>query len=368
MSVNDSVDRVFVHALNTVRKLPRMGAQKPPPADRLKLYGLYKQSMEGDVEGVMRRPEGDTESIRDEQAKWDAWHSLHSISRTEAKRLYIPTLISTMHCYAASTPEARELVAELEFIWDQIKDNSSPDPLPNEEPPIVETDSRGDMPPLQHYPSYVSIGGGGHNSSGNGSGGGGGGRLRVLSPISHGNEVEAEISSQSQSVSVEEDEFKEARDTLPPDSSPSEREGEIRELTARAHTHQDHRYHRHSPHSTSSPPSSPENHKWRRRMERALFKTTTEIAALREQLEAYQSITSARRKYTALAWVKWLAWVSVRHLLVDVVVLGIVLVWMKRKGDSRLQVLMAEFLKMVSGKFRTRRRPPRAGPEPGPGW
>lgn len=38
-------DRVFVHALNTVKKIPRTGTARPPPAERLKLYGLYKQSM-----------------------------------------------------------------------------------------------------------------------------------------------------------------------------------------------------------------------------------------------------------------------------------------------------------------------------------
>ncbi len=37
-------DRVFSHALNTVNKI-RTGSEKPPSAVRLKLYGLYKQSM-----------------------------------------------------------------------------------------------------------------------------------------------------------------------------------------------------------------------------------------------------------------------------------------------------------------------------------
>lgn len=37
-------DRVFSHALNTVNKI-RTGSEKPPAAVRLKLYGLYKQSM-----------------------------------------------------------------------------------------------------------------------------------------------------------------------------------------------------------------------------------------------------------------------------------------------------------------------------------
>lgn len=51
----DSVDRVFGHALNTVNKI-RPGSQKPPSSDRLALYGLYKQSMEGDVADTSSRP------------------------------------------------------------------------------------------------------------------------------------------------------------------------------------------------------------------------------------------------------------------------------------------------------------------------
>ncbi|CRK26675.1 hypothetical protein BN1708_014636 [Verticillium longisporum] len=78
----DSVDRVFVHALNTVKKIPKTGASRPPPSDRLRLYGLYKQAMEGDVDGVMERPA------------------------------------------AGAGLDAKELVAELEFVWNQIKNNS----------------------------------------------------------------------------------------------------------------------------------------------------------------------------------------------------------------------------------------------------
>ena len=59
-----------MHALNTVKRIPRTGSARPPPADRLKLYGLYKQSTEGDVQGISRRPEGnDPESVA-EQQKW----------------------------------------------------------------------------------------------------------------------------------------------------------------------------------------------------------------------------------------------------------------------------------------------------------
>lgn len=86
-------DRVFAHALNTVKKLPRLGTLRPPPEARLLLYGLYKQSMgtpsphnflstatrltlfggkriEGDITGIMDRPQGDSEAERAEQDKW----------------------------------------------------------------------------------------------------------------------------------------------------------------------------------------------------------------------------------------------------------------------------------------------------------
>ncbi|RYP53003.1 hypothetical protein DL769_010581 [Monosporascus sp. CRB-8-3] len=123
----DSVDRVFVHALNTVKKIPKTGAARPPPQDRLRLYGLYKQAMEGDVDGVMERPTAgpgiDANEVQREKDKWDAWNAQSGLSRTEAKRRYIEALIETMHRFA-TTPDSQELVSELEFVWNQIKNNS----------------------------------------------------------------------------------------------------------------------------------------------------------------------------------------------------------------------------------------------------
>ena len=68
-----------MHALNTVKRIPRTGSARPPPSDRLKLYGLYKQSMEGDVKGVMNRPEGQGVDVAAEQEKWYAAYSLISV-------------------------------------------------------------------------------------------------------------------------------------------------------------------------------------------------------------------------------------------------------------------------------------------------
>src|SRR5688500_5680756 len=105
--MSHGTDRVFVHALNTVKKVPKTGASRPPPSDRLRLYGLYKQAMEGDVDGVMERPSagpgGTGEDGQAERDKWDAWNAQRGLSKTESKRRYIEALIETMHRYA-NTP------------------------------------------------------------------------------------------------------------------------------------------------------------------------------------------------------------------------------------------------------------------------
>lgn len=101
-----TLDRVFVHALNTVKKIPKTGASRPPPSERLRLYGLYKQAMEGDVDGVMEQPMAgaglSAEELQRERDKWDAWNCQKGISRTEAKRRYIEALLETMHRYATT--------------------------------------------------------------------------------------------------------------------------------------------------------------------------------------------------------------------------------------------------------------------------
>lgn len=95
---------------------------RPPAENRIKLYGLYKQATEGNVQGIMPRPEGHTLEDEGAKKKWDAWKREEGLSKTEAKRRYILYLIDTMKVYASGTAEARELLGELEYLWDQIKD------------------------------------------------------------------------------------------------------------------------------------------------------------------------------------------------------------------------------------------------------
>ncbi|KAK6455136.1 acyl CoA binding protein-domain-containing protein [Scheffersomyces xylosifermentans] len=144
--MSDSVDRVFVKAITTIRALSTRSnygsLPRPPAENRIKLYGLYKQATEGDVDGIMPRPVGFTPEDEGAKKKWDAWKREQGLSKTEAKRRYISFLIETMRVYASGTLEARELLSELEYLWDQIKDihfesdeeNDHAIPLPSRSP------------------------------------------------------------------------------------------------------------------------------------------------------------------------------------------------------------------------------------------
>lgn len=124
--MSDPIDRVFVKAITTIRalllRLNYGTLPRPPAENRIKLYGLYKQAIEGNVDGIMERPTGHTLEDEGAKKKWDAWKREQGLSRTEAKRQYIAYLIDTMRVYASSTTEARELLLELEYLWEQIKD------------------------------------------------------------------------------------------------------------------------------------------------------------------------------------------------------------------------------------------------------
>ena len=197
----------------------------------------------------------------------DAWSAQHGLSRTAAKRAYISTLIATMHKYASSTPEARELVAELEFVWDQVKANS-------------EASGSGDSAGL----SYTRGEEGRRENEG----------LRILRPASE-EDVEEEDEEDEEDGDAGVNEGFEA--TIPP-------------------------------HTINRP--SFNNPRWRRRIEASLVKITAEIAALREQMEAKRVFSQGAKRRAMGPWMLWLVWVTIRHLLIDAVVVGCVMLWVKR--------------------------------------
>ncbi|KAH8820571.1 acyl CoA binding protein-like protein [Xylogone sp. PMI_703] len=280
----DSVDRVFVHALNTVKKIPKTGASRPPPADRLRLYGLYKQAMEGDVDGVMDRPEWvqgmDEAELKREREKWDAWDAQRGVSRTEAKRRYIEALIDTMHKYASTTADARELVAELEFVWDQIKNNSA----------SSSHSSHGHGGPS--YPSQPRRFA--HPQAGTE------GPMRILSPMSENDE--AELLSEKR-LEYDNDAYGEEN-------------------------------------------GDKNGRKWRSKVELALEKMTVEVAALREQIATGREYQERRRR-TLGSWFTWFLWVSIKHILLDGIVLALILLWLRKRKDRRLEDLVRQALKIV---------------------
>ena len=75
----------FDAAVASSKALP----EKPDNMTLLKMYSLFKQSTEGDVEG--KRP-GFTDMVG--RAKWDAWNELKGSSNDEAMQQYIDLIES----------------------------------------------------------------------------------------------------------------------------------------------------------------------------------------------------------------------------------------------------------------------------------
>ncbi|RAH65725.1 acyl-CoA-binding domain-containing protein [Aspergillus aculeatinus CBS 121060] len=384
--MSDSVDRVFVHALNTVKRIPRTGTARPPASERLKLYGLYKQSMEGDVEGVMDRPVGNTPDVFMECEKWDTWYAQRGLSRTEAKRRYISTLIETMHQYASQTAEARELVAELEFVWDQIKSNTA-SLESSESGSEALLRSQGLAADFRSHRGSAGESGGGASASGRrlsreeyarwllatsmgegetaaaaSSRHGGRGRvreegsgLRVMSPVSQPSQPGAYARSRSKGYGddevdhhdhdaneEEEDEeevYAEAQDNLYEEEDDDDDDAEANDYRPQPHPHE--AVEPPDPPSRGRPrrpPPPPTPASWRRRVEQALTTMTAEIAAVREQMEA--RARAQRRRSGVWAWVRWFLWVCFRQVMVDLAILGVLWVWMRLRGDRRLEVVL----------------------------
>ncbi|CAE7195006.1 hypothetical protein PTNB73_08518 [Pyrenophora teres f. teres] len=393
----DSVDRVFSHALNTVNKI-RTGSQKPPSATRLRLYGLYKQAMEGDVDGIMECPKGSDDQSQRAREKWDAWKQQNGLSRTEAKRRYITTLIDTMHKYASPSPDSRELVAELEFVWDQVKSN------------VPSSSSSSPLRTLDHIQSGYSQ----HELGQSGRAAMGmkntleydrskrnsaphdqereeeesPAPMRVKSPMS-----QSEEALEEEEANIDREVFVDAPDSQYNPTSYPDEEPSLEDAAVQTDLQQ---LMRAEPIPIQTPTPAPRNRgiavlgkpiqmpipgfgatpaaaaaaasskdtpkenaadqKWKKRVEQSLMKMTAEVAALREQLEARRLFAhSAHYRLFRGIW----RWVSacVRHIAVDVFILGIVLLWMRRKKDKSLEAALRMVLSEAVGKIRGVRIP-----------
>jgi diazepam-binding inhibitor (GABA receptor modulating acyl-CoA-binding protein) len=75
----------FEQAVAQSKSLP----EKPDNMTLLKIYALYKQASEGDVEG--KRP-GFTDMVG--RAKWDAWNEVKGKSKDDAMQEYVDLIES----------------------------------------------------------------------------------------------------------------------------------------------------------------------------------------------------------------------------------------------------------------------------------
>jgi hypothetical protein len=163
------------------------------------------------------------------------------------------------------------LVAELEFVWNQIKNNS---------PSTSDSSPKAARAEPRRFAQPTS---------------GTEGPLKVLSPMSEDDEVEREYR----------------------DKQDADDEGEYVKKGDR----------------------------WSRKVERALVRLSAEIAALREQITTGREWKSKRERSVA-AWISWLFWLVVKHLVVDTLLLGVILLWMRKRKDRRLEDLVRNALRI----------------------
>ncbi|EXM25925.1 hypothetical protein FOTG_07631 [Fusarium oxysporum f. sp. vasinfectum 25433] len=86
--------------------------------------------------------------------------------------------------------------------------------------------------------------------------------------------------------------------------------------------------------------------RWQRKVERALTTMSAEVAALREQITTGRE-WRAKKERSLPALVKWFAWVVVKHLFADFVILTVVLLWLRKRKDRRLEDLVRAAVKLV---------------------
>ncbi len=177
------------------------------------------------------------------------------------------------------------MVDELEFVWDQIKNNSISS--------SASSPGRNNIPSYSSQPRIFQ-----QPMSGND------GPMRILSPMSQDDEAEQQSERRlGYNDEYDDDEFD---------------DGEKKDKKTRA---------------------------WRKSVEATLVKMTAEIAALREQIASGREYQGKKQR-TVGKWVSWLFWIVVKHFVVDAFVLGLVLLWLRKRKDRRLEDLVRQGLKI----------------------
>lgn len=286
--------------------------------------------MEGDVALIADPPSTNnaatsSSDLKRDQEKYDAWKANEGLSRTEAKRRYIEKLIDTMHQYASTTPEARELVEELEFVWDQIKNNSQHSSSEHSSP-LRHFDRREYLPEDPAAGVSASTAALDRSGSAQRKAGGGGKqkqqqqKMTVLSPVSLPDDDD-ELGGDD---GLEEFVDAPVSQVDADDLGPSDSGHDVNRFSLR----------RPQP---PAPSSSPNDNRWRKRIESTLMKLTTEVAALREQLESSQYLSNHRRRKGWVGWILRVGWWTVQFLAADALILWIIILYLRRRDDRRFE-------------------------------
>lgn len=213
-----------------------------------------------------------------------------------------------MHKYASTSPESRELVAELEFVWDQIKSNYTSSTLSSSSIPqhhssalLITQSQRQQQQQKQHRPRI-------HTSSAGAEPG-----RRMENTVGRGEELQILSPTGLEHGSSSEDEEEPLRPVMRRQSI---------ELGDPITLPQ------------NSPPSDPRTRKWRRKIEQTLVKMTTEIAALRESLDFVKATPRGGRAWFLLYTLSFLG-SFLRHLIIDALAISLLVFWVGR-GDERV--------------------------------
>jgi hypothetical protein len=244
-----------------------------------------------------------------------------------------------MHKFASPSPDSRELVAELEFVWDQVKSNV---PSSSSSSPLQHMGMHSYLEESRDHVQRSMRGNEEEEEDGDESP-----PLRVKSPMSQSEEDAEDLEDE-----IDREEFVDAPDSQ---YNPYSEDAAVQ-------TDQDLIRQQPKPIETPTPAPrmrsllppismptfaspAPAQHqqnesaadkKWRARMEQALQKMTAEVAALREQLEARRLFSHSPHYRLFRGLWRWV-WAGVKHVAVDVLILGLVLLILRRKKDRRLE-------------------------------
>lgn len=270
-----------------------------------------------------------------------------------------------------ATRTATELVAELEFVWNQIKDNHSPSSSGS-----FRKDTSYGMPPSPRQDEYYDTRDfqdrerdrerdrnrnrdrdldhdheRQHRRPSLGATASDGGPMKILSPMSEEDEAEREnrirmIEEELEAAVSADDDDLEEEEERDEGNGDDDEGGATRRRRGITTVHNGSRGGSRGSATAAAAaavtaagagdPAKRGSQRWSKMMERAMVKLSAEVAALREQITSGREFRSRREK-SSVAWFGWLAWVLFKHITLDLFILALVLLWMRRRKDRRLE-------------------------------